>query len=106
MTDSKVEQVARAITVAVGSRMAIRHRGETLTVAALAGFDWKMDDPALERYADAHWKMYLTAAEMAIAALREPTEAMIEAAVLSPGDGNLGVDAKNTWKAMIDAALK
>jgi hypothetical protein len=43
--------------------------------------------------------------ERVIREMREPTNTMIEAAVLSPGDGNLGVDATNTWQAMIDAAL-
>jgi hypothetical protein len=110
MTDSKVEQVARAIAVAEGGRMAVRHRGQTLTVAALAGFGWKMDDPASERYADVHWKMYLTAAEMAIAALREPTEEMHHAArdwSREKYGKPIGSEASDgCWKSMIDAALK
>jgi hypothetical protein len=50
------------------------------------------------------------AARTAIEALREPTEAMIEAAEKwdSPYEGESGIpaDAETHWQAMIDAALK
>lgn len=45
-------------------------------------------------------------ARAAIAAMREPTDEMLDAATRSEGDGNLETDARNTYHAMIDAALE
>ena len=48
----------------------------------------------------------ITIARAAIAAMREPTDEMLDAATRSEGDGNLETDARNTYCAMIDAALE
>jgi hypothetical protein len=68
----------------------------------------------VERVAVALFSHYMTAlpdnataiARIAIAAMREPTEAMIEAAKTNHWtcDGETGMDG--VWRDMIDAALK
>jgi hypothetical protein len=59
------------------------------------------------------WREYRDEAKRAIAAMREPTNAMIEAGVeiLEPsehavyGSDCYGSEAHGVWRAMIDAAL-
>lgn len=51
---------------------------------------------------DANNFFYAECARAAIAAMREPTEAMLEAG----GDPYLDVPVSAIWRAMIDAALK
>ena len=46
------------------------------------------------------WKNYRNAARMAIEAMREPTQAMLQAL------NNCGGDTDAIWPAMIDEALK
>ena len=52
---------------------------------------------------------YLACARAAIAAMREPTEAMIkeatDTAIMEGTYGIAGEDAVSIWKAMIDAAI-
>jgi hypothetical protein len=40
-----------------------------------------------------------------LAALRHPSEVMVDAGVASEGDGNPGLDVSNSFRAMIDAIL-
>lgn len=48
------------------------------------------------------WEDFVDTAHVAIKAMREPTEAMVDAgAEYAPGAG----DARDAWHAMIDAAL-
>ena len=49
-----------------------------------------------------HWRL---AARAAIAAMREPSEAMIKEGAYGSGEDSAGV-ACGAWKAMIDEALK
>lgn len=56
------------------------------------------------------WEAYVPLALAAITALRNPTEAMVEAGDFSDPDDILGLsnrdpDPRDTWRAMIDAAL-
>jgi hypothetical protein len=52
-------------------------------------------------YVERHWSCHTEEARDAIAAMREPTEAMVEAA----GDAK-NSDWDEIWHPMIDAALK
>lgn len=51
------------------------------------------------------WRTQIAAAKVAIAAMREPTEAMIEASNRE-WDGRMSHRSSGAWQAMIDAALK
>ena len=51
------------------------------------------------------WQEWTTEAEAAIAAMREPTEAMLDAAY-NPESFGEDYYAKGIYRAMIDAALK
>ncbi len=53
-----------------------------------------------------NWQAWTGEARAAIEAMREPTDAMIDAGAVAEGDGNLEAQARNLWAAMIDAALK
>jgi hypothetical protein len=82
MTDDLVERVARAICTANGVDPDIEHAdkfGEILV----------------------NWMNFEPQARAAIAAMREPTEAMIKAGTAHGGQTNTDV----IWQAMIDAAL-
>ena len=96
-----VERVAKAVAMCEGARMALRRNGETLTVAAMAGYAWKPDDPAHERYANDHWREYVNHATFAVEAMREPTQAMLT--VFADGDDPA---YREDWQTMIDEALK
>ena len=52
--------------------------------------------------ADATWKNYVDDVREVIEAMREPTEAMIEAAERTPGQ----MRYSDVWRAMIAEALK
>jgi hypothetical protein len=49
---------------------------------------------------DIQWQSFIGEARAAIASMREPTEAMIEAAWNAPGD-----QPQSHWRAMLDAAI-
>ena len=95
MTDSMVERVARAL-------------------ARNFGLSHYADDPEyLRRYVDTSWPSFESQARAAIAAMREPTEAMDTAGYLGGRDaadpyepGNIAVVTTPIYRAMIDAALK
>jgi hypothetical protein len=62
--------------------------------------------PAIDFKAPYAKVMLDMAARAAIEAMREPTEAMVDAGAVAEGDGNLAVQARSLWDAMIDAALR
>lgn len=70
-----IERVARAIAFSSGS--AIVGPGQS---RATREFGWSGDGGHFQKYVDAHWRNYVHAAEFAISAMREPTEAMVTAA--------------------------
>lgn len=78
MTDTMIERVAR--------RLAQLEVGEG------------------ERLADAFWHQFIGDARSVLTAMREPTEAMIEAAYAVEPDGRVPA-LSDAWTAMIDAAL-
>ncbi|HEY1035029.1 MAG TPA: hypothetical protein VGE09_08610 [Pseudoxanthomonas sp.] len=86
---TKLEEVARAIA------------GEIDCV------DWTAPDNTLSHPARLN-AIALEAARAAIEAMREPTEAMYEAAILTHVRENKGIEHSPhlSWQAMIDAILK
>lgn len=67
--------------------------------------------PSLDAYVDSVWKGFAPSARLAIAAMREPTQKQISAAIMSfppwGGHGNGPPPSEaDMWRAMIDAALK
>lgn len=66
-----------------------------IAICGIGREEW--GEPEFERYQ----YIYLSRARKAIAAMREPTDAMYWA-----GEDKLDVNAKGVWQAMIDEALK
>ena len=105
MVGPMVEKVARAIAYSAGAR--IVGPGQS---AATREFGWKGDGAHFGLYVEAHWRECVHAAKFAMGAMREPTEAMLEAGGIEvagydndyegPNDAALSV-----INAMIDAAL-
>jgi hypothetical protein len=59
-----IERIAKLIALYHGSKMVLRRDGETLTVAALAGYgSW---GHSAEKYAEAKWQQYDGAAQAVI----------------------------------------
>jgi hypothetical protein len=94
-----VERVARAIHGVDRSIMAAGGAGGTLT-------EWETESESARR-------LYRLHAKAAIAAMREPTEAMVRAGLRSDAANCLsshGPSARagrlDVWRAMIDVALK
>lgn len=52
-----------------------------------------------------NWPSFVEEARAAIEAMREPTEAMVDAGVLDVKADVSFFDVNETWQAMIDAAL-
>jgi hypothetical protein len=106
-----VQRVAKAIAFMHGGRMTYSNprTGIMGTVASDAGFGhWAH---SVEKYAEARWHEYISVAEAAIQALREPTDAMLRVVAdeswLWLSDGEVGPrEIKQAWQAMIDQALK
>ena len=90
MTDDMIERVARAICRA---RDFERHSGS------------ERNDGDWSRYEDVNWKNHEQEARAAIAAMREPTEAMMGALyeMRKPEKEKLGI--VGVYRAMIAAAL-
>lgn len=71
--------------------------------------DWTMSlatRPLAERiaeYVNLNWKAYEDDARIAISAMREPTDAMMEFIMLRKDDYELGL---KDWRSAIDEALK
>lgn len=63
---------------------------------------WDGPFPSVEQYADDEWTLWETTARAAIAAMREPTEGMVNIGQNKCDDY---LDAAECWAAMIDAAL-
>mgnify|MGYP001604966690 CR=1 FL=1 len=84
--------------------------GQMQTVASRAGYGRWGHSPA--QYAEKRWREYLPAAEFALAALREPTEAM--KTYESPDGDRVHWGHRchycggheTAWKLLIDAALE
>lgn len=99
-----VERVARAVAASEGGR--ITGPGQC---RATREFGWK-GEIALQQYADAHWREYITAAHAAIEAMREPTRAMIDAAEWAGIIGDYGQAQRgyfeSEWACAIDKALE
>lgn len=58
---------------------------------------------------DANWNIFIEEAKAAIAAMREPTEEMIESCMLTGGEKYNGPSKrilKEMWQIQIEAALK
>jgi hypothetical protein len=87
MSEPSEEEIARAakeIASWHGQKIALVRQGEALTIAAMAGFGSWGDSP--QRYADAHWRQYSSAAEWHLNAIRHArAQGMREAAeILRP----------------------
>lgn len=97
-----VERVARVICHMHGSRMC--GPGQSIATRELG---WKPDGGHNVAYVALHWREHEQAAIAAIEAMREPTEAMLEAVQSAldnpPPSGSI---SKIAWQAMIDEALK
>jgi hypothetical protein len=52
------------------------------------------------------WSAFVEVARAAIAAMREPTEAMLQAASNAPREPFAPTEPRDTWQAIIDEALK
>lgn len=108
MSETMIERVARSIARTDLDRMVARDRSD-------GAYEWaKRKYGTLDAYVEAHWRDCAGAARFAIAAMREPTEAMGHAAAyvvacLECKDGSAGTEdmitAQAAWRKMIDAAL-
>lgn len=67
-----IEELARIIAHMHGAQMAMRRNGETLTVAAMAGYGSFGDSPG--KFAVARWHEYVNAAKAAIDFLAQKPE--------------------------------
>jgi hypothetical protein len=119
MATEMEERVARALAFSAGGRIVGPGRSESTRE-----FSWDGDGGHLQKYVEAHWKEHVHAATFAIEAIREPTEAMVEAGAKA-AYGSF-INPPNPWPnvhthieadgyreayraahaAMIDAALK
>lgn len=74
MTQGMVERVARALARCDGGKSTgpSRHK-------AGDEFGWEPGWGHLEKYADAHWREHINAASFAIAAMRAPSNDMLQA---------------------------
>lgn len=104
----RIEKVARALASSAGARMV--GPGESV---ATRQFGWKGDGKHLDQYIEAHWKEHKHAATFAIEAMREPTEAMVIAAMAPYRheiDEKMRAAFDETirgyWRSMIDEILK
>lgn len=99
---TKIEEVARAIALAEGARMV--GPGQS---AASREVGWKGDGVHNDVYVERHWREYTTAAQLAIGAMRRPSEQMLFAASQIMGGGIFNHHSDlETWQTMVDAALK
>lgn len=99
-----IERVARALAFSAGGRIV----GPGQNVASRE-IGWRGDGEHFERYAELHWKEHVHGAELAIAAMREPTAAMAlanEAGIEAAEGFEPRLTAIDTWRAMIDVALE
>ena len=92
MGENIVERVARIIADQVGDGFDNAHRNKPHWVETRGESGGRFRDVNEPRQND-----YLDAARAAIAALREPSDAMIEAGEMC--------DAADVWRSMIDAIL-
>lgn len=67
--------------------------------------DWTAPDNTMS-HAERLNAIALDAARVAIEAMAEPTEEMVDAGAVAEGDGNLEAEARNLWAVMISAALR
>lgn len=58
---------------------------------------------AVEGYVDSEWPARLDDARAVLQAIRDPSQAMVQAKL---GDRNLPIYPEDIWRAMIDAALQ
>lgn len=102
-----IERVARALAFSAGGRIV----GPGQNVASRE-IGWRGDGEHFERYAELHWKEHVHGAELAIAAMREPTQAMCVAGAKSghitwqSPPSAYETDMGGAWRAMIDVALE
>ena len=98
-----VERVARALAASYGSR--ICGPGQNVATREIG---WKGDGEHLEIYVERHWKEHVHAAQFAISAMREPTEAMKARCLRDDAlwDASGAKDPSIAWRAMINAALE
>jgi hypothetical protein len=103
-----IEKVARALASSAGARMV----GPSQSVATRQ-FGWKGDGEHLDQYIEAHWKEHEHAAIFAIEAMREPIDAMVDAAMAPYRheiDEKMRAAFDQTirgyWRSMIDEMLK
>jgi len=95
-----IEKVARGIARADGSRITgpSRHK-------ASDEFKWDLGHHYMEEYVEKHWREHSTAASLAIEAMTEPSEEMLD-----EGQGwhssSDRIDAAKVYQAMIRAALE
>lgn len=52
-----------------------------------------------------HPETCVAAVRAALAALMEPTDEMLVAGAVAEGDGNLAVEARNIWQAMLKKVI-
>lgn len=86
MSDDMVERVARALC----REQHIQRYGSEM---------WREGE--LDQKVEGYWRHHIIGARAAIAAMREPTEAMIGAANRNNHPRDI-----DTWKTMVDEALK
>ena len=90
MTDTMIERVARVI-------------------ARASALDDGKEPATAEDFTDAVWEDFVPAARAILAAMREPTEPMIDAGYktdhASGLEGRADIGPRLAWSAMIDAAL-
>lgn len=111
MTQFMVERVARALAHSYGSRIVGLGMSE-----ASRRFTWGPNGEHMEKYVEVCWPDWRHAAEFAIQAMREPTEAVLTAAVarLVADDGMVTTERYYLtpgivgwcFNAMIDEALR
>lgn len=92
-----LERVARRLCGPRADEMVIPQRVMSI---GPKGFPFAGPDPVPA------WHMFRSDAYAAIAAMREPSDAMAEAGLQHTGDPCWQDNVKGAWRAMIDEALK
>lgn len=92
-----VERVARALCGPDADALVIPQK---VIGIGPKGFPFKGPDPVPA------WTMFIADAVVAIKAMREPTDAMVETGFQNAGNPCWQEDIKRAWQAMIGEALK
>jgi hypothetical protein len=100
-----VERMARAICRSEECRQLYQYDEDSdQMIPSLLNWEFNGEYDTLDKAVDGNWKDYIDQARAALAAIREPSEAMRRAAY--PHLPHASLEALRVWQSMNDAALK